>query len=94
MFIPVLEHSFYLKIFLMSLGVVDLQMTHMIVCWKSLYVYLLVLKSQPLLFSGFGVLRPEVEAVHRESEAEQRTLGFLFKGFRPLNEVIRFQKIP
>ena len=35
-----------------------------------------------------------MKAVHRESEDEQQTLGFLFKSFRPSNEVIHFHRIP
>ena len=37
-FIPVLKHSFYTQMFLMILGVVDLQIGCMIAFSKSLYV--------------------------------------------------------
>ena len=45
-------------------------------------------------FCGLGLIGPEVEAVHREFNSEQRTLRFLFEGFWPSNEVILFLRIP
>ena len=61
--------------------------------WKALEVYFLVLKSPIFWFCGFGIIGPEVEAVHWESEAEQQIWGFLFEGFLMSNEVILFQGI-
>ena len=42
---------------------------------------------------GFGTIGLEVKTVHKETEAEQRILGFFFKGFRISNEVIIFPRI-
>ena len=65
----------------------------MIACWKALDVYFRFLKSQLLLFSGFGDLGLKVEAVHWESEYEQRIWGFSYEGFPKSNEVIIFSRI-
>ena len=46
----------------------------MIAFWKYLYVEFIALKSQLMISFGFGDIGLEVKAVHRESEAEQRTL--------------------
>ena len=48
-----------------------------------------------LLFSrGLGDLGLEVEAVHWESEYEQRIWRFSYEGFPKSNEVILFSRIP
>ena len=47
-----------------------------------------------MIIFGFGPIGLEVKAVHRESEAEQKILGFFFKGFWLSNEVIIFHGIP
>ena len=65
----------------------------MIAFWKALDVYFRFLKYQILLFSGFGDLGLEVEAVHWESEYEQRIWGFLYEDFPKSNEVILFSRI-
>ena len=39
---------------------------------------------------NFGAIGLEVKAVQRESDSEQRTLGFLFEDFWPSKEVILF----
>ena len=65
----------------------------MIAFWKALDVYFRLLKSQLLLFRGLGDLGLEVEAVHWESEYEQRIWGFSYEGFPKSNEVILFSRI-
>ena len=90
----VVEHRFYTKMFLTSLGAVDLQIGHIISFQKSLDVQFIVLNFKIMIHCGFGAIGLEVKSVQRESDSEQRTLGFVFKGFQPSNKVILFPRSP
>ena len=51
---PGFEHRFLPEMFSTILGVIELQMTFMIACWKALYVYFHFLKYHIFLM---GILR-------------------------------------
>ena len=56
---------FHTEIFCMSLGLVEIKIECVIACWTSLNVYFHGPKSQKFVLCGFGVIGPEVEAIHK-----------------------------